>query len=45
MYIFYSGPNNCYASAGVSRRDGPNTSVDVIYLGRVVDREAGIYKC
>jgi len=43
MYIFYSGPNNCYASAGVSRRDGPNTSVDVIYLGRVLDREAGIY--
>ena len=44
MYIFYSGPNDCYASAGVSRRDGSSTSVDVIYLGRVVDREAGIYK-
>ena len=44
MYIFYSGPNNCYASAGVSKRSGPDTSVDTIYLGRVLDREAGIYK-
>lgn len=44
MYIFYSGPNNCYASAGVSKRSGPDTSVDAIYLGRVLDREAGIYK-
>ncbi len=44
MYIFYSGPNDCYASAGTSRRDGANTSVDVTYLGRVLDREKGIYK-
>ena len=44
MYIFYSGPNNCYASAGVSKRSGSDTSVDAIYLGRVLDREAGIYK-
>ena len=44
MYIFYSGPNDCYASAGVSKRNGTSTSVDTIYLGRVLDREAGIYK-
>lgn len=44
MYIFYSGPNDCYASAGVSKRNGADTSVDVIYLGRVLDKEAGIYK-
>lgn len=44
MYIFYSGPNDCYASAGVSKRDGAGTSVDVIYLGRVLDKAAGIYK-
>lgn len=44
MYIFYSGPNDCYASAGVSKRNGADTSVDVIYLGRILDKEAGIYK-
>lgn len=44
MYIFYSGPNGCYASAGTSKRNGSNTSVDTIYLGRVLDRDAGIYK-
>lgn len=44
MYIFYSGPNDCYASAGVSKRNGTDTSVDVIYLGRVLDKDAGIYK-
>lgn len=44
MYIFYSGPNDCYASVGVSKRKGASTSVDVVYLGRVLDREAGIYK-
>lgn len=44
MYIFYSGPDDCYASAGVSKRNGTDTSVDVLYLGRVLDREAGIYK-
>ena len=44
MYIFYSGPNDCYASAGVSKRKGSNTSVEVTYLGRVLDKEAGIYK-
>lgn len=44
MYIFYSGSNDCYASAGVSKRNGTETSVDTIYLGKVLDREAGIYK-
>ena len=44
MYIFYSGPNSQYASAGVSKRNGSETSVDTIYLGRVLDKEAGIYK-
>lgn len=44
MYIFYSGPNNCYASAGISKRTGTDTHVDAIYLGKVLDKEAGIYK-
>ena len=44
MYIFYSGPDDRYASAGVSKRNGSKTSVDTIYLGRVLDKEAGIYK-
>lgn len=44
MYIFYSGPNGCYASAGTSKRHGAETSVDAIYLGRVLDKEKGIYQ-
>ncbi len=44
MYIFYSGPDDCYASAGVSKRSGSSTSVDAVYLGRVLDKDAGIYK-
>ena len=44
MYIFYTGPNDRYASVGVSKRHGSDTSVDTIYLGRVLDKEAGIYK-
>ena len=44
MYIFYSGPNDIYASAGKSQRSGHDTSVKAIYLGRVLDKEAGIYK-
>lgn len=43
MYIFFDKTGQ-YASAGVSCRDGKKTSVDVIYLGRVLDKEAGIYK-
>ena len=43
MYIFYTGPNDRYASVGVSKRRGSETSIDTIYLGRVLDKEAGIY--
>jgi len=44
MYIFYSGPGGCYASVGVSKRHGKGTYVETVYLGRVLDRERGIYK-
>lgn len=44
MYIFYSGPNDSYASAGISKRNGHDTSIETIYLGRVLDKKAGIYK-
>ena len=43
MYIFYDRTGQ-YASAGVSSRDGAETSVDVTYLGRVLDKDRGIYK-
>lgn len=43
MYIFYDKTGR-YASAGVSSRDGTETSVDVTYLGRVLDKDKGIYK-
>lgn len=43
MYIFYDKTGR-YASAGVSSREGSKTLVDVTYLGRVLDKEAGIYK-
>lgn len=43
MYIFYD-KSGCYASAGVSSRHGAETSVDVTYLGRVLDKDKGIYK-
>lgn len=43
MYIFYDKSGR-YASAGVSSRDGAETSVDVTYLGRVLDKDQGIYK-
>ncbi len=44
MYIFYSGHDDRYAYAGVSKRNGSDTHVDSIYLGRVLDRDAHIYK-
>lgn len=44
MYIFYSGSNDSYASVGISKRNGQQTSVETMYLGRVLDKEAGIYK-
>lgn len=43
MYVFYDKTGR-YASAGVSSRNGRQTSVDVTYLGRVLDKDAGIYK-
>ena len=43
MYIIYSGPNDKYASAAVSTRDGKKTCNKYEYLGLVVDREKGIY--
>ena len=43
MYIFFDKTGR-YASAGVSSRNGSETSVAVTYLGRVLDKEAGIYK-
>jgi len=44
VYIFYSGQGDCYASVGVSKRKGKETSVETVYLGRVLDRDKGIYK-
>jgi hypothetical protein len=43
MYIIYSGPNDKYASAAVSTRNGKKTCNKYEYLGLVVDREKGIY--
>lgn len=42
MYISYSH-KGIYASAATSKRDGKKTSTDYRYLGRVIDRERGIY--
>lgn len=44
MFIVYSGIGKQYASAAVSKRDGNETSMEYIYLGKVIDREAGIYQ-
>lgn len=44
MYIVYSGPGNRYASAAVSKRNGKNTSISYTYLGKVIDKAAGIYQ-
>ena len=44
MYIIYSGSCKQYASAAVSKRDGSDTSIDYLYLGRVIDRDNNIYK-
>ena len=44
MYIIYSGNAEQYASAAISKRNGSETSIEYIYLGRVLDREKGIYK-
>ena len=44
MYIIYSGTDNRYATAAVSTRHGAKTKTDYLYLGKVLDRQAGIYK-
>lgn len=44
MFIVYSGSGGRYASAAVSKRNGNETSMEYIYLGKVIDREAGIYQ-
>ena len=44
MYIVTSGANDEYASAAVSKRNGKNTSVEYIYLGKILDKEKGIYQ-
>ncbi len=44
MFIVYSGAGDQYASAAMSKRHGSSTSMEYIYLGKVIDREAGIYK-
>lgn len=44
MYIIYSGNAEQYASAAVSKRNGSETSIEYIYLGRVLDRDKGIYR-
>ena len=44
MYISYSGDESQYASAATSIRHGSKTTVEYTYLGRVVDRQKGIYR-
>ena len=44
MFIVYSGTGDQYASAAMSKRHGASTSMEYTYLGKVIDREAGIYK-
>ena len=44
VYIFYTGPDKSYAYIGESKRVGGKNVVSSQYLGRVIDREAGIYK-
>lgn len=44
MYIIYSGSFGQYASAAVSSRNGTKTSISYTYLGKVLDKEKGIYQ-
>jgi len=44
MYISYSGADSQYASAAESFRHGTKTTVQYTYLGRVIDRDKGIYQ-
>ncbi len=43
MYFIYSGKDKQFATAAVSKRDGTKTSIETIYLGKVIDREANIF--
>ena len=43
MYIIYSGSAKQYASAARTVREGKRTRTVTTYLGRVVDREEGVY--
>lgn len=42
--MVYSGENGQYASLARSKRNGRETSIEYTYLGRVIDRERGIYQ-
>ena len=44
LFIIFSGKNDEYASAAISSRDGSKTNLEYLYLGKVINREAGIYK-
>ena len=44
LYISYSGKNREYATVARSRREGKRVIHEYIYLGKVIDREAGIYE-
>ena len=44
MYIFSPDPAGKYAVAAISKRDGKDTEKTYTYLGRIIDRNAGIYK-
>ena len=44
LYISYSGKNHEYATAALSKRDGKRITHEYFHLGRVIDREVGIYE-
>ena len=44
MYIFSPDAAGKYAVAAISKRDGKGTEKTYTYLGRIIDRNAGIYK-
>ena len=44
MYIFSPDAEGKYAVAAISKRDGKDTEKTYTYLGRIVDKDAGIYK-
>ena len=44
MYIFSPDAAGKYAVAAISKRDGKDSEKTYTYLGRIIDRKAGIYK-